>query len=260
MNGVNRASGAHGALKANAVGNRQIKFGSVSCGKLSADLVAAICTGKPGAPGTPGAPGANGNNGSKGDGGTNGGNGSKGDGGTKGEGGTEGDNGHNGTPGANGQDVPYVVVTHVTGPDSSACPTTGPPGSESNWATDTYTRTLQFIPQDDGTINVLRTYDGTFKTIAGAATPDAPCGVLGASFTGTFTGFDVVTVTGGHFFPNATCAANCTSDAMMAAFFPGGVKSGPTHGWEYHYDAGAVHGNWINADTARGGNTGNIIG
>ena len=54
MNGVNHAAGAHGALKTNAVGNRQIKFGSVSCGKLSADLVAAICTGKPGAPGTPG--------------------------------------------------------------------------------------------------------------------------------------------------------------------------------------------------------------
>lgn len=67
MNGVNKAAGAHGALKVNAVGNRQIKFGSVSCGKLSSDLRAALCTGKPGAPGTPGAPGANGNTGSNGD-------------------------------------------------------------------------------------------------------------------------------------------------------------------------------------------------
>jgi hypothetical protein len=234
MNGVNRAANAHGALKANAVGNRQIKFGSVSCGKLSADLVAAICTGKPGAPGTSGARGANGNSGSKGDGGST------------------GENGHNGTPGPNGQNSPTSVVTHVTGTDSSAC--------GGDWATDTYTRTLQFIPQDNGTINVLRTYDGTFTTMADAATPGDPCGKLGASFNGTFTGFDVVTVTGGHFFPAATCAANCTSDAMMAAFFPGGVKSGPTHGWEYHYDAGA-HGTWINADSVvRGGNSGNITG
>jgi hypothetical protein len=81
MNGVNRAAGANGALKANAVGNRQLKFGSVSCRKLSADLVAAICTGKPGAPGTPGAPGASGVNGSPG---KNGGSGSNGDNGTNG--------------------------------------------------------------------------------------------------------------------------------------------------------------------------------
>jgi Collagen triple helix repeat (20 copies) len=79
MNGVNRAAGANGALKANAVGNRQIKFGSVSCRKLSADLVAAICTGRPGAPGTAGAPGANGVTGSAGKNGPNGTNGPKGD-------------------------------------------------------------------------------------------------------------------------------------------------------------------------------------
>ena len=69
MNGVKQAAGANGALKVNAVGNRQIKFGSVSCGKLSADLkMAALCTGKPGAPytrapgrtGTVGSPGNNG--------------------------------------------------------------------------------------------------------------------------------------------------------------------------------------------------------
>ena len=47
---------------------------------------------------------------------------------------------------------------------------------------------------------------------------------------------------------------------MMTAFFPGGTKSGPNAGWEYHYDAGA-HGSWVNADaTSRGGNSGNITG
>ena len=115
MNGVNRASGAHGALKANAVGNRQIKFGSVSCGKLSADLVAAICTGKPGAPGTPGAPGANGISGSKGDNGSSGGNGSKGDGGSSGASGHDGSNGSNGKDASVAYGVAQVLVQRGTG-------------------------------------------------------------------------------------------------------------------------------------------------
>ena len=244
MNGVNHAAGAHGALKTNAVGNRQIKFGSVSCGKLSADLVAAICTGKPGAPGTPGAPGANGNSGSKGD---NGGNGSKGDGGSN------GNNGHDGSNGSNGINAPGIVVTHVTGGDSSVC--------GNDWATDTYTRTLQFLPQDDGTINVIRTYKGTFVTIAGVAGPMAsPCpGPLQAGGVhGTFTGFDVVVATGGNYNPDATCADPCTTAAMVAAFLPGSTTA-VNHGWEYHYHT-ASNGNWVNADPVRGGNVGTITG
>jgi hypothetical protein len=106
MNGVNRAAGANGALKPNAVGNRQIKFGSVSCGKLSQDLKAAICTGKPGAPGTPGAPGANGNNGA---------------GGAKGDGGSKGGNGSDGTNGSDGPAAQYGVATvNVTRGTSTA--------------------------------------------------------------------------------------------------------------------------------------------
>jgi hypothetical protein len=228
MNGVDRAAGAHGALKANAVGNRQIKFGSVSCGKLSLDLKAALCTGKLGAPGAPGASGA------------------------KGEGGSNGKSGSTGGQGDQGNTAPGVVTTHAAGADSSTC--------GGDWADDTYTRTLQFIPQDNGTINVLRTYRGTFTTIAHANGPSGPClndQVGGVS--GTFTGFDVVVVTGGHFFPDATCDANCTSAAMLAAFFPG-ATSAIHNGWEYHYDAGD-NGTWINADAvSRGGNSGDITG
>ena len=95
MNGVNKAAGAHGALKVNAVGNRQIKFGSVSCGKLSADLKMALCTGKPGAPGTPGAPGANGTVGSPGKNGGTGSNGDNGGPGSNGSNGGKGDKGDN---------------------------------------------------------------------------------------------------------------------------------------------------------------------
>jgi hypothetical protein len=58
-----------------------------------------------------------------------------------------------------------VVATHVTGRDSSHC-------SPDFWANDDYTRTLQFIPQDNGTIQVVRTYKGTFTTIAGSSQPN----------------------------------------------------------------------------------------
>ena len=114
MNGVNHAAGAHGALKTNAVGNRQIKFGSVSCGKLSADLVAAICTGKPGAPGTPGAPGANGNSGSRA---------TMAAMASKGDGGSNGNNGHDGSNGSNGNDAPVAYgVAQVLVQQGSAAP------------------------------------------------------------------------------------------------------------------------------------------
>ena len=144
------------------------------------------------------------------------------------------------------------------GGDSSIC---GP-----DWANDDYTRTLQFIPQDDGTIQVVRTYDGTFTTIAGASQPN-PASCPGTpqtgGVTGTFKGFDVVVVTGGVFTPNATCPDPCTTTAMLATFFPadGGAaaSSAVNDGWEYQYDAGA-NGLWVNRSAVRGGDIGNITG
>jgi hypothetical protein len=110
VNGVNRAAGVNGALKANAVGNRQLKFGSVSCGKLSADLAAALCNGKAGTPGTSGAPGANGINGSPG---KNGDTGDHGNSGVTGSSGTNGDDGGKGDKGEPAANTPtqYGVAT-----------------------------------------------------------------------------------------------------------------------------------------------------
>ncbi len=153
-----------------------------------------------------------------------------------------------------------MVVTHVTGPDSSVC--------GGDWANDDYKRTLQFIPQNDGTIQVVRTYDGTFTTIAGVSQPDPVGGCPGplqtGGVTGTFTGFDVVVVTGGVFTPNATCPDPCTTPAMLATFFPTGggtlpASSAVSGGLEYQYDAGA-NGHWVNRSPVRGGNIGNITG
>jgi collagen triple helix repeat protein len=173
--------------------------------------------------------------------------------------GAKGDPGAPGPAGPPGLSVPRVVVTHVTGTDSSVC--------GNDWANDDYTRTLQFIPQNDGTVQVVRSYDGTFVTIAGVSQPDPPGGCPGplqtGGVTGTITGFDVQVVTGGVFTPNATCPDPCTTAAELATFFPARGHLPPsatiTDGWEYQYDAG-THGQWVNRSSARDGSFGNIEG
>ena len=131
--------------------------------------------------------------------------------------GAKGETGAAGPPGPAGLSVPGVVVTHATSPDSSTC-------GVDDWANDDFKRTLQFIPQDDGTIHVVRSYNGTFTTIAGVSQPQPGGGCPGAlqtgGVTGTVTGFDVMIVTGGVFTPNATCPDPCSTTAMLATFFP----------------------------------------
>jgi Collagen triple helix repeat (20 copies) len=178
--------------------------------------------------------------------------------GPQGAAGAPGPAGAKGDPGPAGRSAPGVVVTHSSGPDSSHC--------GGNWANDDYTRTLQFIPQDNGTIQVVRTYDGTFTTIAGAHQPNpSPCPGPDQTggVTGTFKGFDVMVVTGGVFTPNATCPDPCTTAAILATFFParGGLVATSTvnNGWEYQYDTSA-NGFWVNRSGPRGLDIGNIIG
>jgi hypothetical protein len=159
-----------------------------------------------------------------------------------------------GAPGAPGQNAPGFVTTHNLDTDSGTC--------GSDWATTDYTRTLQFVPQDNGTILVIRHYNGTFTTLPGVPQPDpgaCPGTLQTGGVTGTITGYDALVVTGGTFMPDAICADPCTTPAMLAAFFPGGTTPGPTNGWEYHYDT-AAHGSWINRSPVRGGNVGNITG
>jgi hypothetical protein len=203
--------------------------------------------GPPGPAGPAGAPGAQGSQGPQG---------------------PKGDKGDKGDPGSPGLSVPNVVVTHITsGRDFGHC---GSSQMGTQWANLNYSRTLQFIPQNDGSIQVVRSYDGTFTTLAGAPTPNPPScpgTPQTGGVTGTFTGYDVVVVTGGVFHPEATCPDPCVTSTMVATFFPaeGGPAAASTinNGWEYQYRT-AANGTWINRSPggppARGGGLGNING
>lgn len=233
----------HGSkgTKNHSVGHLTLKRNIVSCQNLSLDLVKSICQGLPsnvpGPKGDTGAPGKNGINGAPG---------------------LPGPKGDPGVAGPPGKDAlsPY----HVTGPDSSVC--------GGDWADDDYTRTVQVLAQADGSFNVVRTYTGTFVTIADVPGPNGPCDPEKEGFrlqdggvTGTFTGYDVVQVTGGQYRPGATCADPCTTTALLDALFPNhDASSGVTaNAWDYRYDAG-VNGVWENASAYHGGNTGDIVG
>jgi hypothetical protein len=210
--------------------------------------------------GRPGVRGPRGVRGLRGAAGTTGPQGPQGPKGATGATGTPGATGATGPTGPAGLSVPGVVETHNAGPDSSHC--------GDNWANDDYTRTLQFIPQLNGTVQVIRSYDGTFTTIAGVPQPNpasCPGTLQTGGVTGTFTGFDIQVVTGGVFTPDATCPDPCTTTAELATFFPakGGTAATATvPEFEYQYDAGGAGGNgfWVNRAVNRGGDIGNITG
>lgn len=254
-------AGAYGAEKYVITSSSQIKDGAVGANDLSAGAKDSLQgdRGPRGAKGADGSAGANGPAGPQGPVGAAGPKGAQGNEGGQGPAGAAstvagpagpvGPIGATGPAGPQGTSAPGVVVTHSTSDDSNVC--------GGNWAHDDYQRTLQFVPADDGTIHVVRWYDGTFTTTAGDA-PAGPCGSgdLAAGITGTLTGYDVVVVTGGTFTPGATCPDPCTTQAMVDAFFPGG-STAVNDGWEYKYDT-ASNGHWINRSAARGGNSGNI--
>ena len=157
--------------------------------------------------------------------------------------GAPGATGATGPAGPAGPSAPGVVATHVTGRDSSHC-------SLDFWANDDYTRTLQFIPQDNGKIQVVRTYNGTFTTIAGSSQPN-PAGSGGScpstpqmgGVTGTITGFDTLIVTGGVFTPNATCPDPCTTSRDARDVLPG---------WRWHCSGDRVGHRRVGKSLRRG--------
>jgi hypothetical protein len=110
MNGVDKASGVNGALKANAVGNRQIKVGSISCAKFSPDVFAALCKGIVGEQGPAGPAGPAGTTGATGAAGPQGATGSKGDTGAPGVSGTVAAKGEKGDKGDPAPTIDYGIA------------------------------------------------------------------------------------------------------------------------------------------------------
>jgi hypothetical protein len=155
--------------------------------------------------------------------------------------------------------VKYAYNGSMT-PDSGTC--------GNNWADDTVDRRY-FVYKDkavDGSYRVkVKFNNGTFSTIAGDSPERCEAGTsntLTAGVTGTFSGSEVLKVTGedGTWTPtkDVTCASsNCfITEFISAAFGPSATFTVPDYFFSYTTtDAGACAKHWINAGT---GNAGDI--
>jgi hypothetical protein len=156
--------------------------------------------------------------------------------------------------------------TVIYGPYASDSPDSGTCGN--TWATDFMDRVYKVdtVPNDDGTYTVREEFKhGTFTTIAGPS-PGACQGhpnngnTVPDGLTGKMHGSFVLTVTGGVYDPNATCAAPCyTADFVTSIFGAGASSTVIDSGWQFHYNAGQ-NGTWKNAADDVGGNRGDITG
>jgi hypothetical protein len=109
----------------------------------------------------------------------------------------------------------------VVSPDNGSC--------SQPWATDTITRTYSVHPKGNGKFTLRRQDRGKFLT-TGPASP-GKCDTtgrhgtaVGPGYTGKLVGYLTGTVTATSFDKNATCAAPCTTDAFLAAFFSAGAQ------------------------------------
>jgi hypothetical protein len=260
INGRTHAVAKNGSLKANAVGNRQIKRGAVSCRKLSYDLAAALCVGNPGqaktmqtaVPGNPGTNGVDGTPGKPGDTGAKGNAGNPGLNGSTGPAGVPGSPGATGAPGPAGANAatPLIFGPYNSGStDSSIC--------GGDWANDTYTRTYIVTPMSDGSFQVSELFQGVFVTIAGNSPNDSHCGTtdddVAGGLEGTFYGdYALIVPAPADFAFTSECPAGCTTTEFFATFFDSAIPS--VYAWQFRYHT-ALHGTWSNTDH---GNTGNI--
>jgi hypothetical protein len=163
-------------------------------------------------------------------------------------------------------------TTHF-GPFPSVTTDSGTCGVD--WATDTMNRffTVKLVSEGAGGLNTYRVYeqfkDGSFVTFM-APSPGAcdssdgtPPGVIRDGVTGSFHGYDLITVMSHTFNPNATCDYPCvgTDVFLLSAFGPEGPASRNDTAFFDHYlavDQGLVFHEWKNASCNRGGNHGDI--
>jgi len=151
--------------------------------------------------------------------------------------------------------------------DSGTC---GP-----DWATDHVFRFFAVRPVS--TVLGVTTYrviekfkNGTFNTFSGPSpgacdsSDGTPPGTVAANVTGTFHGYDVITVMSTMFNPSATCPPPCASTSvfLINAFGPLGAATRNDTAYFFHYIAddpsSLVFHEWRNASCNRGGNHGDI--
>ena len=154
---------------------------------------------------------------------------------------------------------PYPSVTT----DSGTCGV--------DWAEDTVDR--YFMIQQVGPINyrVIEKYkDGTFTTFPGTLPSPGACdnsdgtgpGVV-SGVSGTFHGYDMITVTSTTYTPgSASCASPCasTNQFLLSVFGPAGPLTRSDYAFFFHYVSNdpLVYHEWKNASCNRGGNHGDI--
>jgi hypothetical protein len=144
-----------------------------------------------------------------------------------------------------------------------------------DWAADAMNRffTVRLVSAGPGGLNTYQVYeqfkDGSFATFL-APSPGAcdssdgtPPGAISAGVSGSFHGYDLITVMSTFFNPNATCDSPCanTDDFLLSAFGPEGPLTRNDTAFFDHYlavDQGLVFHEWKNASCNRGGNHGDI--
>ncbi len=152
------------------------------------------------------------------------------------------------------------------GPFAGATPDSGTCGN--NWANDTFDRffSVNTTPNPDGTYNVTEEFkNGTFVTVAGKSPGACENGpdngnTVGDGVTGTMHGTFNIVVSNGTYDPNAVCTqSTCgtTASFIQTVFGASATYDVPT--FNFHYNADN-NGDWKNASSDRGGNTGDITG
>jgi len=156
----------------------------------------------------------------------------------------------------NGPAVKVYAPIASNSPDSGTC--------GNDWANDTFSRVYkaQTSPNADGTYSLTEEFkSGTFTTVVGASPGGCetnPGGQITSVFSGKMEGSFSVTVTGGTYNPNATCAAPCYTAVFVAAVY-GPTATYSVSTYLLHYSAGN-NGEWKNASADRGGDHGDITG
>ncbi len=152
----------------------------------------------------------------------------------------------------------YGPFQTANDPDSGTC--------GNNWANDDFQRT--FTLNTDNPYAVTENFGGTFLTVAGISPGACENGpnngdTVGANVSGTFHGFEKLTIIGGTYNPSAQCTqstCNTTQGFVNTVYGPDATYNVDSFKFNYASSHNGRNGTWQNADAANGGNVGDITG